>query len=65
VLRFKQGIGRLIRSREDRGQIAVLDPRIATKPYGRLFRAAIPEGVAITILRGGEEEEIEVHEGFE
>ncbi|MFZ9692160.1 MAG: ATP-dependent DNA helicase, partial [Phycisphaerales bacterium] len=61
VLRFKQGIGRLIRSREDRGQIAVLDPRIATKPYGRLFRAAIPEGVAITILRGGEEEEIEVH----
>lgn len=56
VLRFKQGIGRLIRSREDRGQIAVLDPRIVTKPYGRLFLAAIPEGVRITVLRGDEEE---------
>ena len=65
VLRFKQGIGRLIRSREDRGQIAVLDPRIATKPYGRLFRQAIPEGVAIVVLRGGDEEEIEVHEASE
>jgi len=65
VLRFKQGIGRLIRSREDRGQVAVLDPRIVTKPYGRLFLAAIPEGVRITVLRGDEEEEIEVHEGIE
>jgi ATP-dependent DNA helicase DinG len=55
VLRFKQGIGRLIRSREDEGQVAVLDPRIVTKPYGHLFRAAIPDGVEVTVRRRGEE----------
>ncbi len=43
VIRFKQGFGRLIRSRNDRGIVAVLDSRIASKPYGRLFLKAIPE----------------------
>ncbi len=47
VLRFKQGIGRLIRSKTDTGQIAVLDPRIVTKFYGKVFLAALPEGVEI------------------
>jgi len=47
VIRFKQGIGRLIRSHTDEGQIAVLDPRIVTKPYGRMFLGALPEGVEI------------------
>ncbi len=61
VLRFKQGIGRLIRSREDRGRIAVLDPRIATKPYGRLFQQAIPEGVEITCRLGEDEESVEIN----
>ena len=37
VLKFRQGVGRLIRSREDRGQIAVLDGRILTKSYGKAF----------------------------
>jgi ATP-dependent DNA helicase DinG len=47
VIRFKQGVGRLIRSTTDTGQVAVLDPRIATKFYGRLFIDALPDGVVI------------------
>ena len=42
VLKFRQGIGRLIRSRTDRGIIVVLDPRIVTKVYGRSFLNSIP-----------------------
>lgn len=42
ILKFKQGFGRLIRSKSDRGCIVVLDSRIATKSYGRLFLAALP-----------------------
>ena len=47
VLRFKQGIGRLIRSSDDTGRIVVLDPRIVTKPYGKAFQRALPEGVEV------------------
>ena len=42
VISLKQGIGRLIRSRTDRGVIAILDPRIRTKPYGRDFLQSLP-----------------------
>jgi ATP-dependent DNA helicase DinG len=45
IIRFKQGFGRLIRSGDDEGRVVVLDPRIATKSYGRLFLRALPEGV--------------------
>ena len=45
VLRFKQGVGRLIRSASDAGRVVVLDPRIVTKSYGRRFLDALPEGV--------------------
>jgi ATP-dependent DNA helicase DinG len=54
VIRFKQGIGRLVRSSTDQGRIVVLDPRILTKPYGKAFRAALPEGVVLEVI-GGEE----------
>ena len=47
VIRFKQGIGRLIRSTTDTGRIVVLDPRISTKPYGKRFLQALPAGVRI------------------
>ena len=47
VIRFKQGVGRLIRSTSDCGQVGVLDPRIATKSYGRAFLNALPEGVEV------------------
>ncbi len=43
ILRLKQGFGRLIRSTTDRGILAVLDNRISTKSYGRLFMDSLPE----------------------
>jgi ATP-dependent DNA helicase DinG len=43
VLKLKQGFGRLIRSRSDRGIVAILDPRVLTKPYGRTFLESLPE----------------------
>jgi ATP-dependent DNA helicase DinG len=43
VLKFKQGFGRLIRSKEDTGMVVVLDSRILRKPYGRIFLRALPE----------------------
>lgn len=42
VISLKQGIGRLIRSRGDRGIIAILDPRLRTKRYGRDFLQSLP-----------------------
>lgn len=43
VLKLKQGFGRLIRSKTDTGMVVVLDPRVRTKPYGRMFLASLPE----------------------
>jgi ATP-dependent DNA helicase DinG len=43
VIRFKQGFGRLIRRKTDTGQVVVLDPRIRTKPYGKLFLQSLPD----------------------
>ena len=43
VLKFKQGFGRLVRSTTDRGIVAVLDRRLLTKPYGRVFLESLPE----------------------
>ncbi len=42
VLQLRQGFGRLIRSHADRGVIAILDPRVRTRPYGRAFLEALP-----------------------
>ncbi|MHC4306887.1 MAG: ATP-dependent DNA helicase, partial [Planctomycetota bacterium] len=50
VIRFKQGVGRLIRSTTDTGRIVVLDPRIGTKWYGRKFLESLPEGVRVIAL---------------
>ncbi|MBS1551029.1 MAG: DEAD/DEAH box helicase [Bacteroidetes bacterium] len=43
ILKFRQGIGRLIRHRSDKGIIAILDSRIITKPYGKYFFGSIEE----------------------
>lgn len=43
ILRFKQGFGRLIRSRSDRGVVALLDRRILSKRYGQSFLYSLPE----------------------
>ncbi len=42
ILRLKQGVGRLIRTRDDRGVMAILDRRIYTKAYGRQVMLALP-----------------------
>ena len=42
VISLKQGVGRLIRSTTDRGVIAILDPRLRTKNYGRDFLSSLP-----------------------
>jgi ATP-dependent DNA helicase DinG len=42
ALALKQGVGRLIRSETDRGVVAICDPRLVDKPYGRVFRASLP-----------------------
>ena len=43
VITLKQGIGRLIRSKTDRGVIAILDSRLKTKSYGRDFLNSLPK----------------------
>lgn len=42
VIKLRQGFGRLIRSREDRGIVVILDPRIYQKSYGRVFLRSLP-----------------------
>jgi len=42
ILALQQGLGRLIRHRQDRGVLAVLDPRLRTKGYGARFVASLP-----------------------
>ncbi|MBN2502509.1 MAG: hypothetical protein JXB38_17135, partial [Anaerolineales bacterium] len=43
ILTFRQGFGRLIRTQFDRGIVAVLDRRVLTKQYGRLFIESLPQ----------------------
>ena len=45
VVRFRQGFGRLIRTKSDRGVVVISDPRIVTKNYGAVFRKSIPATV--------------------
>ncbi|MBN1402844.1 MAG: ATP-dependent DNA helicase [Opitutales bacterium] len=42
VVKLRQGIGRLIRSRQDKGTLTILDSRILTKQYGRFFLNVLP-----------------------
>ena len=46
ILKFRQGFGRLIRSASDRGIVAILDRRVLTKQYGRLFLESLPQCTA-------------------
>ena len=43
VMMFRQGFGRLIRTATDRGVVAIMDPRVKTKPYGRTFLESLPD----------------------
>jgi ATP-dependent DNA helicase DinG len=48
AIALKQGFGRLIRRRDDRGIVAILDSRIVTKTYGRTFIETLPTGLPRT-----------------
>jgi len=54
VLRFKQGFGRLIRTKDDEGMVVVLDSRILRRRYGQMFLRALPP--CRVIIPGHEEE---------
>jgi ATP-dependent DNA helicase DinG len=43
ILKLRQGVGRLIRTKSDEGIVAILDSRLLRKPYGRAFLAALPK----------------------
>ncbi len=43
ILKLRQGVGRLIRTKSDTGMIVILDSRILSKPYGKAFLRALPE----------------------
>ena len=43
ILRFRQGFGRLIRTKTDRGIVAIFDSRVLTKSYGSTFLASLPD----------------------
>jgi ATP-dependent DNA helicase DinG len=42
ILKLRQGVGRLIRTKSDKGIVVILDNRIVTKAYGRAFLRALP-----------------------
>ena len=56
IIKLKQGFGRLIRSKTDRGIVVILDSRVATKRYGRLFLEALPECRRVMASQQGREE---------
>ncbi len=43
IIKLRQGFGRLIRTAHDEGIVVILDPRISTKPYGKLFLDSLPD----------------------
>lgn len=43
IIKMRQGFGRLIRTRDDKGMVVILDPRIVTKYYGKRFLNALPD----------------------
>jgi ATP-dependent DNA helicase DinG len=63
VIKFKQGFGRLIRKKTDRGSIMIFDRRVLEKYYGKIFLNSLPD---CRLIKGGEEEVFEkVREFFQ
>jgi len=50
ILSLRQGVGRLIRSSRDRGVIGILDIRLYSKGYGRMFRSSLPSSPVVRSL---------------
>lgn len=55
TLRLKQGVGRLIRTKNDKGMICILDPRLLTKSYGRTILNSLPKTIIINTTEEVEE----------
>ena len=51
IITLKQGIGRLIRSTTDKGVLAILDPRLRTKAYGKVFLDSLPKSKVTSDLK--------------
>lgn len=56
LIKFRQGIGRLIRSATDRGVITILDSRVLAKQYGRLFLASLPTTQHVRLTRANRDD---------
>jgi len=52
VMRLRQGVGRLIRRRDDTGVVAIFDSRLHHKSYGRIFLESLPPGKLVESLAG-------------
>jgi ATP-dependent DNA helicase DinG len=57
LVKFRQGAGRLIRTKADRGLITILDSRVLAKSYGRLFMEALPKGDFVRLTRENRDEQ--------
>ena len=61
VIKFRQGFGRLIRRKSDRGAILVLDRRVVTRYYGRIFLNSLPE---LRIIKAEQDEVFQTLSAF-
>ena len=55
IISLKQGVGRLIRHRHDRGIVAICDPRLTKKPYGKRFLRSLPPARRVDDMESLEE----------
>ncbi len=56
LIKFRQGVGRLIRKKTDRGVVTILDSRVLHKPYGKLFLASLPHANYRKLTRSNRED---------
>ncbi len=59
LIKFRQGVGRLIRAQADRGVITILDARVLAKSYGRLFLGSLPQKEYVRMSRADREEKFQ------
>jgi ATP-dependent DNA helicase DinG len=55
LVKFRQGIGRLIRAQTDRGLVTILDARVLAKTYGHLFLDCLPKSEYVRLTRKNRE----------
>ncbi len=62
VLKFRQGVGRLLRSTSDKGMVTILDSRILKKRYGKLFLTSLPKCPIEIVSQDGEASYVQADE---